>query len=95
MLNNFEQLLLAIFYKFTLFSNKCWFFPLFIAGHGQMYGRGGATYGGQTSPRDQSSAVTPPQPQSAPYGRGMYLSRTFILFKQVTTCGSFCDEYYR
>lgn len=60
-----------------------------------MYGRGGATYGGQTSPRDQSSAVTPPQPQSAPYGRGMYISRTFILFKQVTTCGSFCDEYYR
>ena len=58
-----------------------------------MNGRGGATYGGQTPPHDQPSAATPPQPQSAPYGRGMYISQPFILFEQGTS--SFSGQYCR
>lgn len=60
-----------------------------------MYGRGGPTYGGQAPShpsRDQPSAVTPPQPQSAPHGRGMYISGAFIVLKQVT--GSFSGRYW-
>lgn len=56
-----------------------------------MYGRGGPTYGGQAPPHDQQSAATPPQPQSAPYGRGMYICSALILFKQVTS--SFSNQY--
>lgn len=70
----------------------CFFF-LLIAGRGQMYGRGGPTYGGQAPSHEQPSAVTPPQPQSAPHGRGLYISVAFILFKQVTS--SFSGQYCR
>ena len=58
-----------------------------------MYGRGGPTYGGQAPSHDQPSAVTPPQPQSAPPGRGMYISGEFIHFKHVTS--SFSGQYCR
>ena len=60
-----------------------------------MYGRGGPTYGGQAPShpsRDQPSAATLPQPQSASHGRGMYISGAFITFKQVT--GSFSGRYW-
>ena len=43
---------------------------LFLAGRGQMYGRGGPTYGGPGPDYGQQSAAAPPPQQIPSYGRG-------------------------
>jgi len=43
---------------------------LFVAGRGQMYGRGGPTYGAPIPEYGQQPGVTPAPQQTPSYGRG-------------------------